>query len=93
MDLTNAILVALGVLILFALVFKGEIFVKLLGMVFKTKSDSQRSNAGASIRDAQAGGNMTANDQTGRGAEISRAKAGGDMTASSSAPPKPPPKA
>ncbi|MFZ2644030.1 MAG: tetratricopeptide repeat protein, partial [Verrucomicrobiia bacterium] len=92
MDTTaNAILVALGLLILFALVFKGRISVSLLGMDFKTKSDSQRSNAGTSIRDAQAGGNITANDQTGRGAEISRAKAGGNITASSSAPLKPSP--
>ncbi|MFZ2642385.1 MAG: NB-ARC domain-containing protein, partial [Verrucomicrobiia bacterium] len=93
MDKTTAILVALGILILFALVFKGAIFVKLWGFVFKTKSDSQHSNPGAVIRDAQAGGNITADDQIGRGAEISRAKAGGDITASSSAPSKPPPKA
>ena len=95
MDKTSAILLALVVLAVLAYFYRGSIRASLLGLKFEAKSDKPdpppTPKAGASIQDAQARGNIRADDRTGRGAEVKGAKAGGDITASS-APPESPPK-
>ena len=95
MDALIVSLAALAILAVLAYRYRGTIKVKWLGMTFEAKSDKPdpppTPKAGASIQDAQARGNIRADDRTGRGAEVKGAKAGGDITASS-APPESPPK-
>ena len=83
MYMTTAILIALVVLAAFVYFYRGKIIVSLLGLEFKVKRDKHdpppTPKAGASIQDAQARGNIQADDRTGRGAEVKGAKAGGDI--------------
>ena len=99
MDKTTAMIIGLGILALALVAFfavfrnKGKGKIKgPFGMGLEVEgSNETTTQPGVSVKDAQAGRNIRANDATGKGAVAQKLKAGGDIDISSSSGPPPKP--
>ena len=102
MDTTTAALITLGILVLFAVAYfavfrrKGKAKLKApFGISLEVEGSNEPSaQPGVRVKDAQAGGNIHAQDSSGHGVDAEKLKARGDIDLSSSSPGgAPPPKA